>query len=594
MNPFFKFAFSGLLFLHVQFLFSQNNGAGSILNHGFQSGELQTLIGTASSEKVGSELRITASDGSVIRHAHGFDVRLGETVRFLQPGTDSIVINQILSNGPSLIDGNVFGNGKVVLVNPEGFVFGQTAVLEASRLQVIAGNSIDDYENLMSNPDFDTDDLQLLGGYELTGKIENYGIIQAEDIIFAGNEIINGGEVIASDGFVQMIVSEIVGLYESADPVGQPQKTLFTSQGAVADTLGIALLQSGIMDAAKVGLHSNKMSLDGTIEGEEQVTISSTLASEESLVSQSETGLIRADLLKIEDLERVELVSFSNEFSKVSLSEADSLSVYSDIDMELASLDSSPLQSSFISIQEADFRVSGGDLSVSVSMQPSDLQEENSLLLAAENNLILSSDYDQFPYVRKIAFGRNMLKAGSTNDQLDIGSTITLDASGLFLKDLSSRFTASMIKPLALHNPEFKGFDSQGREVNLLELQDSQLEILLKYGLFVNYSYLLEAPSSGEVFVNELEKQETGLSSLYGGDYQVFDTQEIGPPAEMPTVLAEGTANIEIMTPGQQESFATEPFSAIGQPVPSVEAGNILGDAMSPEIEQRMKGFLLP
>ena len=78
---------------------------------------------------VGNEFQITASDGARIQYFGGFDIPAGETVRFIQPSSDATVINEIFTDPHfgtvSQIDGNLFANGKVVLFNSAGIVFGE-------------------------------------------------------------------------------------------------------------------------------------------------------------------------------------------------------------------------------------------------------------------------------------------------------------------------------------------------------------------------------------------------------------------------------------------------------------------------------------
>ena len=50
--------------------------------------------GEASFSSVGEEFQITASDGALIDY-YNFDIPAGETVRFIQPGSDATVVNKI-------------------------------------------------------------------------------------------------------------------------------------------------------------------------------------------------------------------------------------------------------------------------------------------------------------------------------------------------------------------------------------------------------------------------------------------------------------------------------------------------------------------
>ena len=90
---------------------------------GFALDSMEVQSGEAQWGTVNNEFQITASDGAQIQYFSGFDIPTGETVRFIQPSADATVINQIMTQTPTQIDGNLIANGKVVLLNSSGIVF---------------------------------------------------------------------------------------------------------------------------------------------------------------------------------------------------------------------------------------------------------------------------------------------------------------------------------------------------------------------------------------------------------------------------------------------------------------------------------------
>ena len=112
-----------------------------------------------------NEFQITASDGAVISYFN-FDSPAGETVRFIQPGSDATVINRIDSLIPAgtQIDGNLYANGKVVLLNPGGIMFGEDAMVDVGKLHAIGGS-------------------ELQFSYQLSGDVTNQGTIQAGEVV---------------------------------------------------------------------------------------------------------------------------------------------------------------------------------------------------------------------------------------------------------------------------------------------------------------------------------------------------------------------------------------------------------------------------
>lgn len=63
-----------------------------------------------------------------------FDVDTNERVEFIQPDTSSIVLNRILGNNGSTIQGQIDANGQVILVNPNGIFFTSTATINVGGL----------------------------------------------------------------------------------------------------------------------------------------------------------------------------------------------------------------------------------------------------------------------------------------------------------------------------------------------------------------------------------------------------------------------------------------------------------------------------
>lgn len=74
-------------------------------------------------------LEIAVSDTTII-HWNQFSIESKELVRFLQPGTDSTVLNRVLEAQPSRILGRLESNGQVLLINPNGILVGKEAQID--------------------------------------------------------------------------------------------------------------------------------------------------------------------------------------------------------------------------------------------------------------------------------------------------------------------------------------------------------------------------------------------------------------------------------------------------------------------------------
>src|SRR6185295_16935733 len=59
-----------------------------------------------------------------------FNIGVGERTTFVQPDSNSVALNRVTGgHGPSEILGSLDANGKVFLVNRDGFIFGAGAVV---------------------------------------------------------------------------------------------------------------------------------------------------------------------------------------------------------------------------------------------------------------------------------------------------------------------------------------------------------------------------------------------------------------------------------------------------------------------------------
>ncbi|MHB1768093.1 MAG: two-partner secretion domain-containing protein, partial [Phycisphaerae bacterium] len=152
----------------------------------------QVEHGAAGFANAGNTTTITAANQTIIDYSK-FDIPTGDTVRFIQPGSTATVLNRISGASPTAIDGNLFANGIVYMVNPAGVMFGQGAVINVGQIFAAAGN--------LSNSDF----LQGINHFtDVTGSVLNAGNIHASAVNFVGQMVANSGEIIAPEGTVVM------------------------------------------------------------------------------------------------------------------------------------------------------------------------------------------------------------------------------------------------------------------------------------------------------------------------------------------------------------------------------------------------------
>jgi len=575
-----------------------------ILSYGLpDSAATEIQSGNVSFESLTNELQITASDGAVIEYWGGMDISAGETVRFIQPNTEATVINQIMTQTPTQIDGNLIANGRVVLFNSSGIVFGESAVVDVGKLHAISGSG-----------------LALAGNYGLSGPVENRGTIKAGEVLLAGSSVSNTGSIMVENGLVILAAGGSLTLF-SEDGDLSVSLSAENAFGVVSDLAGQAVLQSGVVQASKAHFYGNQITHSGSVSAQSVALANfSAVSSSKGSVSTGTLSLSGGGDSKSGS--SVDLSAKTNQVSTLSASGFfDSLSVRSTSSMTLGEKPEEGSDFNTLSAQNLDLRVDGGDLSMNVLPVPLLSTSDNSLLLAAENHLAFAYDLSLFSHARKILYGRNLSAAPYADEDLALGSIVGLNANSVSIDDLSPTLSSSVIQALSKDNPTFEGFDSKGGLVELGSMTSQQLELLFQYGLFTGYSYFLEAPSATVSFAQDIA-ESGGSSAVFGGSFAVVASA--GASAQSSSAGGSGDSTGDSSDGGESsegeeggdsdsdssgggkkgdqkraQSAATRarvigaiPFAPISIPIASPAASELLESALTPEIETRLGEYL--
>lgn len=141
------------------------------------------------------------SDRLLIEWHKGFNIGAKATTNFHQPGKDSIVVNRVVgkNDDPTRILGNLNANGRVVILDRNGVIFGKGSRVDVGGLIASTGS--------ISDKDF------LKGAKSLTveniadGKVTNAGQITIADAglaAFVAPHVRNDGLIVARMGTVLM------------------------------------------------------------------------------------------------------------------------------------------------------------------------------------------------------------------------------------------------------------------------------------------------------------------------------------------------------------------------------------------------------
>lgn len=144
----------------------------------------QKISGDVTFHVHGKKLEIRASDQSVI-HWDDFSIDAGELAKFIQPSSSATVLNKVLGLNPSLINGMLKANGKVILINPQGVIVGKEGVI---RTASFIASTLDQISTSSEGIRFEGDS---------TAAIINYGTITTElgDVVLIATTIENNGTI---------------------------------------------------------------------------------------------------------------------------------------------------------------------------------------------------------------------------------------------------------------------------------------------------------------------------------------------------------------------------------------------------------------
>jgi filamentous hemagglutinin family protein len=161
------------------------------------------ISGNLSASQTANTLNVTAGSNNSIVNWNTFNIGSGYTVNMQLPGANSAILNRVIGNNPSSIFGTLKSNGRVLLINENGILFGPMARVNVGSLMASTLN--------ISNANF------LAGNYLFkqlgsAASIVNKGDITAASGVvnlFAG-AIENSGTITADNGQVNLAVGQEV------------------------------------------------------------------------------------------------------------------------------------------------------------------------------------------------------------------------------------------------------------------------------------------------------------------------------------------------------------------------------------------------
>lgn len=182
-----------------------------------------------------------------------FNIAAEERVQFIQPDSSSVALNRILGNEASQIFGRLDANGHVILMNPNGVLFGENATVNVGGL-VASGLSIN--ANDFMNGDFV---LRAIDGTE--GTVINRGIINAAtggNVALIGRQVDNQGLISAKLGSVNLAAGkEAVLTFDNEGLLG-----VRVSQEILQSELGV---EAAVSNSGDITAEGGRILLTGSV-----------------------------------------------------------------------------------------------------------------------------------------------------------------------------------------------------------------------------------------------------------------------------------------------------------------------------------------
>ena len=159
-------------------------------------------------------LTITNTPGAIVNW-QSFGIDVGQITQFIQQDASSAILNRVVGQDPSTLLGNLQSNGQVYLVNPNGIVVGQNAVIDTAGF--IASTLA------ISDEDFIRGDLNFVDNGQ-AGNIVNRGFIKVGErgnVLLVAPSITNEGAIHTQGGNLILAAGHAVTITSLDDPALQ-------------------------------------------------------------------------------------------------------------------------------------------------------------------------------------------------------------------------------------------------------------------------------------------------------------------------------------------------------------------------------------
>ncbi|MFD0911934.1 filamentous haemagglutinin family protein [Methylophilus luteus] len=202
---------------------------------------------------------ITRTNNAVIRW-DSFNIGSNAAVNFKMPDASSSVLNRVMGNGASIINGTLTANGHVYIANQNGIYFGAGAQVHVGSLtgltlDNLANNAVEDIYNrgILANPTAPVFSFADVVGVIDVAKGATIETTRGGRVMLLAPSVTNSGLIRTPDGQTILAAGKTVYLSKVDDFAGL---LVEVSSGGTATNLGELIVGSG--NASLIGLAVNQ------------------------------------------------------------------------------------------------------------------------------------------------------------------------------------------------------------------------------------------------------------------------------------------------------------------------------------------------
>ena len=153
-----------------------------------------------------NQMQIDQTSQKAVINWQDFSVQQHESVTIQQPNANAALLNRVVGQDASQIQGQIKANGQVYIVNPNGVVFGKNAQVDVGGL-VATTHNINDADFMVGKNHFTQDGAK--------GSVENHGTIKTPEggvVALIGEKVTNTGSINTPKGTTVLAAGKTIDL----------------------------------------------------------------------------------------------------------------------------------------------------------------------------------------------------------------------------------------------------------------------------------------------------------------------------------------------------------------------------------------------